>query len=262
MDPTGKVAVVSGGGSGFGAATATALAAAGARVAVLDLSPPPDHGRIHGLHCDITDEQMTSGVVDTVMERFGRIDICINCAGIGGLGAIATPDGPQDLAGFRRVIDVNLIGTVNLTRLAAHRMLANPGDGPDRERGVIINAASIASFEGQQGMGAYTASKAAVAALTLVWTRDLSAFNVRVMSIAAGFFDTPMTAGLPKPIVDELLQTAEFPKRAGRADEFAQLAMFIVRNAMLNGETIRLDGGTRPPARTRWTAPGSGGALR
>ena len=262
MDPNGKVAVISGGASGLGAATAAALAAAGAQVAVLDLSPLPDRERIHGFRCDITDAQMTSTVIDAVMARYGRIDICVNCAGVGGVAPIAAPDGPQDLTEFRRIVEVNLIGTVNLTRLAAHRMLANPGDGADCERGVIITAASIASFEGQQGMGAYTASKAAVAALTLVWARDLSSAHIRAMSIAAGFFATPMTAGFPPPLVDDLLQTVEFPQRAGRPEEFAQVVLFIVRNAMLNGEVIRLDGGTRPPARSRWTAPTSGEAAQ
>jgi len=254
MDPTGKVALISGGASGLGAATAAALAAAGARAVVLDLAAPADAVASHYIRCDVTSDTGVEAAIADVMERFGRIDICVNCAGIGGIGAIATPEGPQDLAGFRRIIDVNLIGTMNLTRFAAHHMLANAGDGPDQERGVILNTASIASFEGQQGMGAYAASKAAVAALTLVWARDLSAHNIRVMSIAAGFFATPMTAPLPDAFVADLLKTNEFPKRAGRPDEFAALALFIIRNALLNGETIRLDAGTRPPPRTLWTA--------
>jgi NAD(P)-dependent dehydrogenase (short-subunit alcohol dehydrogenase family) len=254
VDPTGKVALVSGGASGFGAATAAALAGAGARIVVLDLAAPADLPSAHHIHCDVTSEASVEAAIADVMARFGRIDICVNCAGIGGIGGIATPDGPQDLAEFRRIIDVNLIGTVNLTRFAAHHMMANAGDGPDQEKGVILNTASIASFEGQQGMGAYTASKAAVAALTLVWARDLSAHNIRVMSIAAGFFATPMTAFLPEAFVTDLLKTNEFPKRAGQPQEFAALALFIVRNALLNGETIRLDAGTRPPPRTLWTA--------
>jgi NAD(P)-dependent dehydrogenase (short-subunit alcohol dehydrogenase family) len=253
MDPHGKVAVVSGGASGLGAATAAALADAGAQVAVLDPAIPSP--AFHHFPCDVTDAAQTESAVAAVCDRLGHIDICINCAGIGGLGPIATPEGPQDLDAFRRVIDVNLIGTVNLTRFVAHRMIGNAGDGPDGERGVIINAASIASFEGQQGMGAYTASKAAVAALTLVWARDLSAHRIRVMSIAAGFFATPMTAGMPDDLVEELLETVEFPKRPGRPEEFARTALFIVQNVLLNGEVIRLDGATRPPARTKWTAP-------
>jgi NAD(P)-dependent dehydrogenase (short-subunit alcohol dehydrogenase family) len=253
MDPRGKVALVTGGASGLGEATAVALAAAGARVAVLDPTAPARPDFLH-LGCDVTDEASTEAAIAAVVGELGGIDICVNCAGIGGIGSLASPEGPQDLAAFRRVIDVNLIGTVNVSRLAAHRMIANRGDGADGERGVIINAASIASFEGQQGMGAYTASKAAVAALTLVWARDLSAHNIRVLSIAAGFFATPMTAGLPDEIVTELLRTAEYPKRAGRPEEFADLALFIVRSPLLNGTTIRLDAGTRPPPRTSWTA--------
>lgn len=255
MDPAGKVAVVSGGASGLGAATAAAMAEAGATVVVLDRAEPSSVKGVYWQACDVTDAEGTARAIETVIDRFKHIHICVNCAGIGGIGPIATPDGPQDLDDFKRVIDVNLIGTVNLTRLAAHRMIANVPDGPDGERGVIINAASIASFEGQQGMGAYAASKAAVAGLTLVWARDLSAHRIRAMSIAAGFFATPMTDGLPEPIVEELLETVEFPKRAGRPEEFADVALFIVRNPLLNGDVIRLDGGTRPPARTRWTAP-------
>lgn len=255
MDPSGKVAVVTGGASGLGEATAAALIAAGATVVVLDQTEPKARERQHWQRCDVTDAASTAGAVEWAVKSLGDIHICINCAGIGGIGSLATLEGPQDLEAFRRVIEVNLLGTVNVSRLVAHRMLTNTPSGTDAERGVIINTASIASFEGQQGMGAYTASKAAVAALTLVWARDLSAHHVRVMSIAAGFFATPMTAGLPEPIVAELLETVEFPRRAGQPDEFARLALFIIGNPLLNGETIRLDGGTRPPPRTRWTAP-------
>jgi len=253
MNPHGKVAIVSGGASGLGAATAAALADAGAAVAVLDLAIASP--AFHHFPCDVTDAAQTESAVNAVCDRLGRVDILVNCAGVGGIGPIATPDGPQDLEAFRRVIDVNLFGTMNLTRFVAHKMIGNAGDGPDGERGVIVNAASIASFEGQQGMGAYTASKAAVAALTLVWARDLSAHRIRVMSIAAGLFATPMTAGLPDELIDELLETVEFPKRPGRPEEFARTALFIVQNPLLNGDVIRLDGATRPPARTRWTAP-------
>jgi NAD(P)-dependent dehydrogenase (short-subunit alcohol dehydrogenase family) len=255
MDPAGKVAVVSGGASGLGAATAAALIEAGAIVVVLDRVEIAVGDRLHWQQCDVTDPVATSNAVEWVARRFGDIHICINCAGIGGIGSLATAAGPQDLEAFRHIIDVNLIGTFNLSRLVAHRMLTNAPVGLDAERGVILSAASIASFEGQQGMGAYTASKAAIAALTLVWARDLSAYHIRVMSIAAGFFATPMTAVLPEPIVAELLETVEFPKRAGRPEEFARLALFVITNPLLNGETIRLDGGTRPPPRTRWTAP-------
>ena len=258
MQPSGKVAVVSGGASGLGYATARLLADAGARAVVLDLADPPDadpsDATLHAIRCDVTQEDSVERAIDSVVREQGRIDICINCAGIGGLGAVATPDGPGDLGAFRRILDVNLIGAFNLTRFAAHRMIGNAPDGPDGERGIILNAASIASFEGQQGMGAYTASKAALAALTLVWARDLSEHHIRCMSIAAGFFATPMTEGLPEAIVTELLQTNEFPRRAGAVSEFAELALFIIRSPYMNGDVVRLDGGTRPPARTRWTA--------
>ena len=133
-------------------------------------------------------------------------------------------------------------------------MMANPPSGPDGERGVIVNTCSIASFEGQQGMGAYTASKSALAALTLVWARDLSAHAIRVNGVAPGFMDTPMVAMLPPDLVAELLVDNEFPKRAGRAEEYGQVAEFIIRTPLINGEIIRLDAGARPPARTKWAA--------
>jgi NAD(P)-dependent dehydrogenase (short-subunit alcohol dehydrogenase family) len=184
----------------------------------------------------------------------GPIHVLVNCAGIGGLGPIATAAGPGDVAAMRKVIDVNLVGAINVTAEVAHRMTRNAPEGPDGERGVIINACSIASFGGQQGMTAYAAAKSALAALTLVWTRDLSAHHIRVMGIAPGFMATPMVGFLPRDLVDELLKDAEFPKRAGRAEEFAEVAEFIIRTPLLNGEVIRLDAGTRPPARTQWSA--------
>jgi NAD(P)-dependent dehydrogenase (short-subunit alcohol dehydrogenase family) len=255
MDPTGKVAVISGGASGLGRATAELLAKLGATTVVLDRVRPAElPAGAHFFECDVVSATSLERTVEAVVGRFGGIHICVNCAGIGGLGPIAGDAGPGDFDAFKKVVDVNLFGTVNLTRLAAFRMIANPPEGPDGERGIIINAASIASFEGQQAMGAYAASKAAVAALTLVWARDLSAYHIRCMSIAAGFFSTPMTAGLPDTFVSELVKTNEFPRRAGTAHEFAELAAFIIRSPLLNAETIRLDGGARPPARTLWTA--------
>jgi NAD(P)-dependent dehydrogenase (short-subunit alcohol dehydrogenase family) len=252
LNPLGKVAVISGGASGLGLATAQRLGAAGAIPVILDLVRAADSD-LESHECDVTSAQSLEHVIETIVETHGQIDICVNCAGIGGLEPIATAERPADLQAFQRILNVNVMGSVNLTRLAAHRMIANDPEGPDGERGVIINAASIASFEGQQGMGAYTASKAALAALTLVWARDLSRYNIRCMSIAAGFFATPMTAGIPAPLVSELLTACEFPRRAGTPAEFAELALFIVGNPLLNADVIRLDGGTRPPARTAWT---------
>lgn len=247
--------MITGGASGLGAATARALASAGARVAILDRHLHPDQAAGMSIVCDITRDAEVEAAIDTAVHTLGGIDICVNCAGIGGIGPIATPEGPGDMDHFRHVIDVNLLGAVNVTRFAAYHMMKNEPSGPDGERGVILNAVSIASFEGQEGMGPYTASKAALAALTLVWARDLSRHHIRAMAIAPGFFETALTATIPQALVGELLETVEFPRRAGSPEEFADLAMTIIRSTMLNGEVIRLDGGTRPPARTRWTAP-------
>jgi len=253
MNPAGKVAVVTGGNSGLGEATAQALVAAGATVVSFDRAGDAPPGA-HFVACDVTDAQGVKDAVAQVVADHGAIHILANCAGIGGMGQIAGADGPGDVDAMEKVIGVNLLGAMRVTAEVAHRMIANEPSGPDGERGVIVNACSIASFEGQEGMSAYTASKAALAGLTLVWTRDLSQHAIRCMGIAPGFMATPMVAFLPDDFVAELLKDAEFPKRAGRADEFARVALFIIENSLLNGDVIRLDAGTRPPARTRWGA--------
>ena len=252
MDPAGKVAVVTGGNSGLGEAAALRLAAVGAKVVTLDRGGAAPGG-LQTIECDVSDAQSVQAAVAQVIERHGRIDILLNNAGIGGIGPIASAEGPGDMAGFRQIIDVNLLGAATVAAEIGHRMTANDPGGPDGERGVIINTCSIASFGGQEGMGAYTAAKAALAALTLVWARDLSKYAIRVMGIAPGFMATPMVSFLPDAFVIELLKDAEFPKRAGRADEFAEVAEFIIRTPLLNGDVIRLDAGTRPPARTEWS---------
>jgi len=250
MDPAGKLAVVTGGNSGLGEACVIALLESGAEVVSLDVS-----GRAPGganfITCDVSDPAQVSAAAAQIT---GPVHLLVNCAGIGGIGPVATEEAPGDVAAFRRVIDINLMGSVHCTATFAHRMAGNSPTGEDGERGNIINACSIASFEGQEGMGAYTASKAALAALTLVWARDLSRHAIRVNAIAPGFMETPMVAGLPPDFVTELLQGAEYPKRAGRAEEFARVADFIIRTPLLNGEVIRLDAATRPPARTQWSA--------
>lgn len=249
MDPAGKVAVVTGGNSGLGEATVRAFLTAGAEVVSLDLAGgAPDGARF--IPCDVS---VASSVASAVASIDGPIHILVNCAGIGGIGPIASDDAPGDVAAMRKVIEVNLVGAINVTAEVAHRMTGNAPEGEDGERGVIVNACSIASFEGQEGMTAYTASKAALAALTLVWARDLSRHGIRSMGIAPGFMDTPMVGFLPAAFVAELLKDAEFPKRAGRSEEFARLALFIIENPLLNGEVTRLDAGTRPPARTEWS---------
>ena len=253
MDPAGKVAVVTGGNSGLGEAAALRLAASGATVVTLDVGGSAPAGTTT-IACDVADEGSVSEAVEQIVDRHGRIDILLNNAGIGGLGPIATPEGPGDLAAFRRVIEVNLLGAVSVAGEVAHRMIANEPSGPDGERGVIVNTCSIASFSGQEGMGAYTAAKAALAALTLVWARDLSRHGIRVNAIAPGFMDTPMVAMLPPDFVDELISGNEFPKRAGTADEYGAVAEFLIRTPLINGEVVRLDAGARPPARTQWAA--------
>jgi NAD(P)-dependent dehydrogenase (short-subunit alcohol dehydrogenase family) len=249
MDPAGKTAVVTGGNSGLGEATVHALLAAGTHVVSLDLAGEAPPGA-EWIACDVSDPETVATAVAAIE---GPIHVLVNCAGIGGIGPIAGAERPGDLAAIRKVIEVNLIGAINVTAHVAHRMTHNAPEGPDGERGVIVNACSIASYEGQEGMTAYTAAKAGLAGLTLVWTRDLAKYHIRVMGIAPGLMATPMVSFLPDDFIAALLKDAEFPKRAGRAEEFAEVAEFIIRTPLLNGEVIRLDAGTRSPARTQWS---------
>jgi len=252
MDPAGKVALVSGGNSGLGEGAVKHLLAAGASVVSLDLGGDVPAGADF-VQCDVSDEASVAAAVSSAIERHGRIDILINNAGVGGIGTIASAEGPGDIADFRRVIGVNLIGAATLAAHAGHAMIRNEPSGPDGERGVIVNTCSIASYEGQEGMGAYTATKSALLALTLVWARDLAKFAIRVNGVAPGFMATPMVAMLPPPFVEELLKGNEFPKRAGTAEDYAAVVDFLIRTPLINGEVIRLDGGARPPARTTWS---------
>jgi len=251
MDPAGKVAVVTGGNSGLGEGAARHLVAAGATVVSLDRAGSAPAGA-EFIACDVTDRGQVAAAVAQVIGRHGRIEILLNNAGIGGLGPIATPDGPGDLDAFRSIIEVNLLGAATVAAEVAHRMIGNAPSGPDGERGVIVNTCSIASFEGQEGMGAYTAAKAALKELTLVWARDLSRHAIRVNGVAPGFMATPMVAMLPPLLVAELLKDVEFPKRAGTGEDFAAAVDFLIRTPLVNGEVLRLDGGARPPARTQW----------
>lgn len=253
MEPKGKIAIVTGGNSGLGAGAAQRLLADGARVFSLDLAGEPPAGA-EFVACDVADEASVKSAVAQVLARAGAVHILVNNAGIAGLGPIASAEGPGDMAGFARVIAVNLLGAANTAAHVAHAIIGNAPDGDEGERGVIINTCSIASFGGQEAMGAYTAAKAALKELTLVWARDLSRHAIRVNGIAPGFMATPMVAELPPAFVDELLRDVEFPKRAGTAADFAATVDFLVRTVFVNGEVIRLDGGTRPPARTQWVA--------
>jgi NAD(P)-dependent dehydrogenase (short-subunit alcohol dehydrogenase family) len=245
-------ALVTGGASGLGEATARALAARGARVAILDL--PRSRGRevadslgptARFLEADVASESEVGTALDRVVEAAGALHAVVNCAGIGTAARTVDKEGaPFPLALFRKTIEVNLIGTFNVIRLAAARMAGNPPDGGG-ERGVIVNTASIAAFEGQIGQAAYAASKGGVVGLTLPVARDLARLGIRCCTVAPGLFATPMLMGLPQPARDALAAGIPFPPRLGDPAEYAALACHIVENPMLNGETIRLDGALR-----------------
>lgn len=242
-------ALVTGGGSGLGAATAEALAAAGARVAVLDRNEDAAHdvaSRIGGVAfaCDVADPHGAERAIAAASDAHGPARILVNCAGIGTAGRVVGRDGPLALADFERVVRVNLIGTFNMIRLAAAAM--TPLDAlDDGERGVIVNTASIAAFDGQIGQAAYAASKGGVASMTLPIARELARAGIRVMTIAPGLFLTPMLKGLPPDIQHSLGAAVPYPSRLGDPGEFASLVLHIAHNRMLNGETIRLDGALR-----------------
>jgi NAD(P)-dependent dehydrogenase (short-subunit alcohol dehydrogenase family) len=243
-------AIVSGGGSGLGRATAKALVTAGAKVVILDVNAAAlaeaaaETGALP-LTADVTDTEATERAVAAARERHGPARIVINCAGIGPAARIVSRDGkPMPLDEFRRVIEVNLIGTFNVTRLACAEIVKLEAL-TEGERGVVVNTASVAAFDGQVGQEAYAASKGGVVALTLPLARDLAQFGVRVVTIAPGQFQTPLVAELPQPVQDSLAASIPFPKRLGKPEEFAQLAAAIVENMALNGEVIRLDGALR-----------------
>jgi NAD(P)-dependent dehydrogenase (short-subunit alcohol dehydrogenase family) len=253
MRVSGAAAIVTGGGSGLGRATAEALAAKGARVAVFDVNPAAAEEAakaIGGLAvvCDVGDDASATAAVAKSEEAHGPARILVACAGIGTPTRVVTRDGaPAPLADFERVIRVNLVGVFNMIRLAAASMgKLEPVDG---ERGVIISTASIAAFEGQSGQAAYSASKGGVVSMTLPIARELARVAVRVNTIAPGIFMTPMLAGLRQEVQDSLGASVPFPARVGAPSEFAALAVHIVENGYINGETIRIDGALRMPAR-------------
>jgi len=249
MQMQGQAAIVTGGASGLGAATAAALIAAGAKVALLDINrevveATADRIGAIGIVCDVADVESAERAVGLAHAANGPVRVLVNCAGVGTAGRVVGRDGPLALGAYERVIRVNLIGTFNLLRLAAHQMSTlEPFE--DGERGVIINTASVAAFDGQIGQAAYASSKAGVVGLTLPAAREFARFGVRVMTIAPGLFETPMMGGLPPEIQKSLGESVPFPQRLGTPDEYAALAMHIIANRMLNGETIRLDGALR-----------------
>lgn len=259
--PGGSVALVTGAASGLGRAAATRLHAAGAELVLVDTNQEAgkelaDAGVGTFIPADVTSETEAQEAVAQAT-ALGPLRVLVNCAGVGwGARIVDKNGGPHDLALFRRILDINLVGTFNMLRLAAAAMAASdPAEGEEREpgathaaaveRGVIINTASIAAFEGQVGQAAYAASKAGIVGLTLTAARDLASRGIRVVSIAPGLFETPMLGLVPEPTRAALVQAMASPRRFGETPEFASLVLEIVRNAYLNGETIRLDAGLR-----------------
>jgi NAD(P)-dependent dehydrogenase (short-subunit alcohol dehydrogenase family) len=244
-----KVALVTGGASGLGLATVRRLAAAGASVVIADLATSAGERMAHELGdrvvfaaTDVTREDDVQAAVDAA-SALGGLDIVVACAGISSGVRIVGRSGVFPLEDFRRVVEINLVGTFNVIRLAAARMVENPSD--EEERGVIVTTASVAAFDGQVGQAAYSASKAGVAGMTLPLARDLAQHKIRVVSIAPGLFQTPMFDALPAEAIASLEQQTPHPQRLGRPEEYASLVAHIIDNPMLNGETIRLDGAIR-----------------
>ncbi len=253
MDVNGSVALVTGGASGLGLATTQALLAAGASVVVLDLPRSAGEavakelsaahdGRARFAAADVRDEAAVAAALD-VADGLGALRVCVNCAGTGNAVRTVGKQGPFPLDQFKMIIDINLVGTFNVLRLAAERMLRH--DPVDGERGVIINTASVAAFDGQIGQAAYSASKGGVVGLTLPVARDLAGMMIRVVTIAPGLFDTPLLQGAPEDVKAALGRQVPHPARLGRPAEYGALAAHIVANPMLNGEVIRLDGAIR-----------------
>ena len=254
MRVEGKTFLVTGGASGLGAATVRILVERGARVIIADLSPAgEDYARDLGttagfVRTDVTQEEDGQRAVAAACDRFGALHGLVNCAGVAPSERIVGRSGPHALGSFARAVSINLVGTFNMLRLAAAAMARNePSD--EGERGVIINTASIAAYEGQIGQAAYAASKAGVVGLTLPAARELARSGVRVMTIAPGIFMTPMMAGFSAEVQNALAQSVPFPQRLGRPEEFAQMVVTICEQTMLNGEVIRLDGALRMAAK-------------
>ncbi len=249
MQVKGHAAIVTGGGSGLGAATARALAGKGARVAVLDVNEAAAKAvaeEIGGIAvvCDVADARSGEAAVAKAKEKHGVARIAVNCAGIGPAARIVGKEGAMPLDQFRRVIEVNLIGTFNIMRLAAADMSgAEALEGG--ERGVIVSTASVAAFEGQIGQAAYAASKGGIVALSMPAARELARYGIRVNVIAPGLFATPLLLGMPKPVQESLAASIPFPSRFGTPEEYAATVLHIIDNPMINGECIRLDGALR-----------------
>ncbi len=250
MNIEGKVAAITGGASGLGRATAEMIIANGGQVAIMDLNgelaeqTAEELGQARAYTVNVTDADSVIEAVNSIKKDFGTIHINVNCAGVGNPGRTVSRDGALDIKKFNMVVQVNLIGTFSTLSQCANIMQENEAEA-SMERGVIINTASVAAFDGQVGQAAYSASKAGVAGMTLPVARDLSRQGVRICTIAPGIFDTPMLAGAPDSVRQPLMEMVQYPKRLGQPEEYALLAQQIIENPYLNGETIRLDGGIR-----------------
>jgi NAD(P)-dependent dehydrogenase (short-subunit alcohol dehydrogenase family) len=250
MEIANKVFIVTGGASGLGAGTARMLVANGASVVIADVQDEAG-GRLAAelgqryIHCDVTQEADAQAAVAAATES-GALFGLVNCAGVAPAARIVGKNGPHALDLFQKVVSINLIGSFNMMRLAAHAMGENSPE-PTGERGILINTASVAAFDGQIGQAAYAASKAGVAGMTLPIARDLAKLGIRCMTIAPGIFGTPMIFGMPQEVQDSLAASIPFPARLGRPEDYAKLVHSIITNDMLNGETIRLDGAIRMP---------------
>ncbi len=255
MEVKGKVAIVTGGASGLGKATVEAIVEKGGKAIILDLKEEEGKKLEKSLgtdkavfvKTDVTSEDDVKNAIKVAKEKFGGLHIAVNCAGVGIAMKTVSKAGPHDLQSFLFVINVNLVGTFNVSRLAAFEMSQNEPLTEDGERGVIINTASVAAFDGQIGQVAYSASKGGIVGMTLPMARDLARYGIRVMTIAPGTFDTPLLGLLPEEVKKALAANIPFPQRLGRPPEYAALALHIIENSMLNGEVIRLDGALRMP---------------
>jgi NAD(P)-dependent dehydrogenase (short-subunit alcohol dehydrogenase family) len=251
MNLEGKVALVTGGASGLGASSVRMVIEAGGRAVIVDLNDKLGQ-ELAGefgesafyVRADVASPLDMENAVSATVQRFSRLDIDINCAGIGNAARVIGKEGPVSLDWFTKVINVNLVGTFNAIRLCAAAM-ANNVPGQDGERGVIINTASIAAYDGQIGQAAYSASKGGIVGMTLPLARDLARHGIRVVTIAPGIFDTPLLGQLPDTVRSSLAQSIPFPQRLGLPDDYSKLARHIIENSMLNGEVIRLDGALR-----------------
>jgi NAD(P)-dependent dehydrogenase (short-subunit alcohol dehydrogenase family) len=244
MEIEGRTFLVAGGGSGLGAATTEMLTHEGANAVVADLRGEAANGNVRFVETDVVDEASVRRAIEEALQSFGGMHGAINCAGIASAEKVLGREGPHSLDSFAKVVEVNLVGTFNVLRLAAEVMVNNE-PAASGERGVIVNTASVAAYDGQIGQVAYAASKGGVVALTLPVARELAQYGIRVVAIAPGIFDTPMMAGLPEAARESLGKQVPFPSRLGRPEEYAALVRHIIENEMLNGEVVRLDGAIR-----------------